>query len=63
MLKKYTQTLLGSPMDMIYCDNCGEGISLDNADDIAEFCNLHRVCQKPKNYNLAFLQKAKPFKG
>lgn len=63
MIKIITQNFWGTDIEMLYCDHCGEGVARqeDNNPDVKEFVYVHFECTKPKNNNLDFLVKAKPF--
>ena len=54
MLKTKTKEIFGENLEILECDNCGEGIGLDTKDlkAVSKFKEEHKKCKKPKNPNL-----------
>lgn len=48
-------------IDMIFCDNCGQGISINDKKVVKKFIKEHKKCKFPKNDNLEFLNDKKEY--
>jgi len=65
MIRKILQSYDMEIFNMVYCDYCGAGITLNTDDPIVInlFFGEHENCTRIKNDNLAFLQDAEIFEG
>lgn len=54
MIKKIKQKdfFTNNYIEMMFCDNCGEGMSLGDKKEEQRFEKIHKNCRKIKNKNI-----------